>query len=77
MSSGAARQTRGTRRVLPIGRIISAADFAEMQAGIDGNTPSQSVRVQQLPSLHEQAQRHGYEQGMTSALQDVATVMEL
>lgn len=73
MSSGTPGQK--TRCMLPAGRIISAAAFAQIQAAFDNNAPSEPASIRKLPSLHEQARRHGYEQGISQALREVATVM--
>lgn len=63
---------------LPSGRILSATDFAGLVATERRRRGTVEKSVGQLPSLHDQAWQHGYQQGLCHAMLEVkSTLAEL
>jgi len=76
MARADVRQTRGpTSKPLSTGRIMSAADYAELFAGESDRRNENECRVDRLPSLHEEARLHGYRQGLRSVMTELHVLL--
>lgn len=74
----AERRKRRTPKTWATGRILSAADYAELIATEQDRRSDTAGGIRQLPTLHDEARLHGYQQGVRSALLDLnATLLEL
>lgn len=79
MSSSPRRQASSpVPKLISEGRVLSAADYAELLAGQNQRRDDSEQRVERLPSLHDHARLHGYRQGLHKAFTDLnATLLEL
>lgn len=69
---------REARLESPTGRILSAADFAELLAVQRNRRGTDEEHIGRLPSLHEQARQHGYQQGVCRVMSELkSTLAEL
>lgn len=78
MSSAKHARAQGSspRSKPPTGRILSAATYAAILESEQSRRTKEDGRIDRLPSLHEQARLHGYQQGMRSALFDIKSTLQ-
>ncbi|MGI9232106.1 MAG: FliH/SctL family protein [Woeseiaceae bacterium] len=60
----AGKTTSQASTAVSTGRILSAAEYTAYLAGIQDRSVEPAGDVKKLPSLHQEARRHGYEQGL-------------
>lgn len=76
MARPVVKQTRGPTSQRPAtGRIMPAAEYAELFAGDRDRQNDSGRRVDRLPSLHEEARLHGYRQGLRSVMTDLTAIL--